>query len=59
MDRFIEPSMKIAIAMPSTLKSNMDRFIVIFNHKPDELFRTLKSNMDRFIAVILSWFLTL
>ena len=27
MDRFIEPSTKKAITVPSNLKSNMDRFI--------------------------------
>ena len=27
MDRFIEPSTKIAITIPSNLKSSMDRFI--------------------------------
>ena len=35
-----------------TLKSNMDRFIVIDFHNVTPLLFTLKSNMDRFIALL-------
>ena len=36
------------------LKSNMDRFIVIFEFTPDTVFCDLKSNMDRFIVFAIS-----
>ena len=49
MDRFIVTSVKISKKVGDYLKSNMDRFIDLFNYRPTRNFLYLKSNMDRFI----------
>ena len=50
MDRFIENIAEYQLMFAVYLKSNMDRFIVVFVSFLFWNFWNLKSNMDRFIG---------
>ena len=53
MDRFIAEICSPKKTFDFYLKSNMDRFIVLFHRKGVQCSEHLKSNMDRFIVRLL------